>query len=412
MKQRLNICHLYLLVCLLCAITGGFVNKVAQGILILMSLYYAVYANFKYKLPVYFKVLNVLLIMFTIYGVLLLISGEQLIVKSTYWEIAKTEFLKRIYKSLLPVYSFYVFTKQGLLKESTIKFWFFIFLLSTIGLFYKSQERMLLEAVARGSSAKEFTNNMGYTFLALLPALVFFYKKPIIQYLGLVVCAYFMVIAMKRGAILIGIVCLIWFMVTNLKRVSKKRKWIVILVSLAVVFAGIYLYYYMIETSTYFRYRITQIEEGDSSGRDELFSVFYEHFIHEEHPLRFLFGYGAEATLKIGENNAHNDWLEIATNQGLLGIVVYLAYWISFYISWRRAKWHPQAFMSIGMLFFIYLLSTLFSMSYSSVSRCAAMVLGYALAISFETTNQEVKTELLPKNEALGDVCPVVNNQS
>lgn len=397
MKLRINICHIYLFVILLCALNGtlyapgGFVAQGLQYVLILLSLYYAFYANFRYKLPVYFKALNVLLVMFTIYGMLLVISGERLMVQRTFYEVSNTGYLKNIYKSLLPVYPFYVFTKRGLLKESTIKFWFFVFLVLAIRSFFISQARQLEEALERGSSAEEFTNNVGYTFVALLPALVFFHKKPVIQYLGLAVCGYFIVIAMKRGAILCGAVCLLWFMVVNLRKVPKKRKWIVVLVSVAVVVAGVYLFNYMMETSFYFRYRLAETEAGESSGRDDLYSKFYNYFIHEDNPWKFLFGNGANATLKISYNYAHNDWLEIAINQGLLGIFVYLVYWVCFYVSWRKTKHHPQAFMAIGMIFIVYFISTLFSMSYNCVTRCAAMVLGYYFAVYDNDTISKYK---------------------
>ena len=397
MKLRINICHIYLFIILLGYFNGtlyapgGFIAQGLQYVLILMSLYYAVYANFRYKLPVYFKALNVLLVMFTIYGMLLVIRGEQLMVQISFHEVANTEYLKSIYKSLLPVYPFYVFARQGLLKESTVKFWFFVFLVLTIRSFFKSQARNLEEAIEKGSSAEEFTNNTGYTFLALLPALVLFYKKPIIQYLGLMICGYFIVIALKRGAILIGVLCSLWFMITNLKKASKKQRWIVAIVSVVVVFAGIYLYNYMMETSAYFRYRLAQTAEGDSSGRDDLYMIFFNHFINEDKPLRFLLGNGASATLKIGYNYAHNDWLEIAINQGLLGIFVYLVYWVCFYVSWRKTKHHPQAFMAIGMIFIVYFISTLFSMSYNCVTRCAAMVLGYYFAVYDNDTISKYK---------------------
>ena len=68
-----------------------------------MSLYYAFYANAKYRLPVYFKGLNLLLIMFTIYGVILLISGEHIVFRPSYKGTSNIEYLKSIYKSLLPV---------------------------------------------------------------------------------------------------------------------------------------------------------------------------------------------------------------------------------------------------------------------------------------------------------------------
>lgn len=390
MKLRINICHIYLLVVLLCGLRGlvypssGFVAVGLQYVLLLMSLFYSFYANLNYKLPVYFKGLNLLLVVFTIYGFLRLIGGEQLMVKMNFMEVAKTDFLKTIYLSLLPIYPFFVFTKQGLLKENTIKFWFCIFLVLTIRSFYVTQASLLRKAMERGSSEEEFTNGVGYSFLALLPALVLFNKKPVLQYFGIMVCSYFIVTGMKRGAIIVAIFCLVWFMITNLKTAPGKRKWIVVAVNMIIIVAGVLLFRYMMETSAYFRYRLEETEAGNSSGRDEIYAALYNHFINEENPLRFLFGYGADATLKFADNYAHNDWLEIATNQGLLGIVVYLFYWICFYISWQRAKWHPQAFMAIGMLFIIYFISTFFSMSYNSISRCAAMVLGYYLAVSTE----------------------------
>jgi len=384
MKLRVNICHIYLFIILLCAFNGvlypagGLMAQGLQYLLILLSLYYTLYANNRYRLSPYFKALNLLLLMFTIYGILLIFSGEELMVKITNYVVANTGYLKSIYISLLPIYPFYVFTKKGFLKEDTVKIWFFVFLFLAIRSFYSYQATALSEF----GSDVEITNNVGYTFVALLPALLIFYNKPIIQYLGMMICLYFVVISMKRGAIFSGVLCMVWFMVTNLKKISKKRKWIVVLITVAMVIAGIYFFNYMIETSSYFRYRISQSESGESSGRDDLYSIFFNHFIHENDIIKFLFGNGANATLKIGYNYAHNDWLEIAINQGLLGLVAYLVYWICFFVTWMKRKNSPQAFMAIGMLFIIYFFATLFSMSYNSVTRCSAMVLGYYFAIS------------------------------
>lgn len=389
MNYRISIFHVYLVVILLCALNGtlyapgGFIAQSLQYIFILLSLYYTFYANFNYKLPLYFKALNVLLVMFTIYGFLLMISGEKLMVANL-MGVSSTYYLKTIYQSLLPVYPFFVFTKQGLLKENTIKILFFVFLFLNINSYYRSQERLLQAAIDRGSSAEEFTSNVGYVFVAMLPALILFYKKPVLQYLGIAVCFYFIMISMKRGAILAGLVCMAWFMVASFKKVPKRKRWMVMVFSLALVVAGFYLFNYLMETSVYFQSRFEQTESGDTSGRDVLYKYFFNHFINEDDLLRLLFGYGADGTLKIGDNYAHNDWLEIATNQGFFGLTIYLFYWICFIISWRKLKHNPQAFMAIGMIVIVYFVSTLFSMSYNSVSRCAAMVLGYYLAVAEE----------------------------
>lgn len=393
MKPRINICHFYLLVVLLESFfssSGGFLGTGLQYILILMSLYYAVYANVKYKLPVYFKALNVLLMMFTIYGVLLLIKGEQLYVRVSMREVANTRYLKLIYESLLPIYAFYVFARKGWLTEQIMKFMFFVFLALATRSFFRTQRWML-----RNSSAEEFTNNVAYIFVGLLPALVLFYKKPIIQYICMAVCGYFIVLGMKRGAMLSGGICLLWFLAANIKKAPKKRKWVIVVVSIIVIVVGVFFIQRMMETSSYFQYRIAQTQAGESSGRNELYAVYYNHFIQEDNPFRFLFGYGANATLKIGENFAHNDWLEIAINQGLLGLVVYLVYWIVFFVTWRRTKIHPQAFMALGMLLINLFMATLFSMSYDSVSRCSAMVLGYYLAVYDNLIKEEAPLQMV-----------------
>lgn len=381
MKQHLNGCTFYFLICLLFALGRGPVYIGSQVLLILISFYYAVYANIHYRLPAFFKALNVLLIMFTIYGFLLIIKGEQLMIQVSYQAVSNNSYLLNIYRSLLPIYAFYVFARKGWLTEQTMKFWFFVFLILTIRSFYNNQASLLRKAVESGSSAEEFTNNVGYSFVALLPALVLFYKKPIIQYILMAVCGYFILMGMKRGAILSGAVCLAWFLYVNYKKTPKNRRWIVVIVSVMVVLAGVYFVQYMMNTSAYFVYRVEATKAGESSQRDMLYSTFYNHFIHEDNPFLFLFGNGANATLKIGENYAHNDWLAIAIDQGVLGLVIYAVYWICFFISWRKSKCHPRAFMAIGMLMIIYFLTTWFSMSFTSVTRCAAMVLGYYLAV-------------------------------
>lgn len=396
MKPRtFNSCNIYLFIILLTSLKGtlytpsGFISVGLQYVLILVSLYYVVYANLNYKLPEYFRALNVLLVLFTIYGLWFLLSGERVVLMTTYAATSSTQYLKSIYLSLLPIYPFYVFAKQGLLKESTIKIWFFVFLILAIRRYYRNEDRNLEEAIARGSSREEFTNNAGYAFVALMPAVVLFYKKPIIQYLLLVVCIGFIVMAVKRGAILIGVICFVWFVVVNAKKASKKNKWIIAILGVTVLFAVFYLFKYMMETSDLFRFRYEITLAGESSGRDEIARVLMSHFLNEHNPIRLVFGNGANATVNIVGNYAHNDWLEILINQGILGLIIYLVYWYSFFVSWQRLKKHPMSFMAVGMILVAFFLSSLFSMSYNAVSRCSAMLLGYFLATSYNVGNAQ-----------------------
>ena len=403
MKGSINTCNLYVFILVLWMLSNNFSlfpSIVTQGILgvfLLFSIYYAIYANLKYKLPVYYKALNVLLIMFTIYGIIMLINGERYYIGST--PVSKTYYLVIIYVSLLPIYASYVFARKGLLIEKNMKFIVFVFLILTVILFFRNQAKLLQMASESGSSAVEFTNNVGYAFVGLLPALVLFYKKPILQYLLMAFCVYFIILGMKRGAILAGGICLLWFIIVNLKESTKQQKQVIFLISVLVIVFGVYFFRYMMENSLYFMDRVAQTKHGNSSGRDVIYSTIFDQILNENKPFRFLFGYGADATLMFRRNYAHNDWLEIAVNQGLLGVFIYLVYWIYFFVSWSNTKHHSQAYMAIGMILIVYFLLTFFSMSYNSVSRCAAFVLGYYLAVASTERQHSNQNDSLVKKE-------------
>lgn len=353
--------------------------RLLLSVVILLSLYYVVVANKQYNLPNYFKALNVLLLMFTIYGVILILNDKQYYVG--YGLVSKTNYLVIIFISLLPIYASYVFTRRGQLTEKRAQFYFVIFLIISIISFYSKQNVLLQQAIELNSSSEEFTNNVGYVFVGLLPAIVLFRKWPVLQYLFLGVCGYFILTSMKRGAILTGAVCLLWFMSINLKTATKRKKIIILIVNGLIVFLAIYFFYYLLNNSPYFQYRLEQTMESNSSGRDEIYSTLFSHFIQEDNPFLLLFGNGANGTLPITGNYAHNDWLELAINQGFLGLVVYLFYWICFIKSWRRCKNVPQSFVIVSICLFSYFLISIFSMSYNGMSRCASMALGYALAV-------------------------------
>lgn len=406
MRKRFNICDFYLIIVLLISLKGvlyeggGYISKGLLFLFVALSIYYCIYANINYKLPLYFKALNVLLLLFTIYGVLLLLNGEVLYVQMRGVKAIKIEYLLGIYRSLLPAYAFYFFGREGMLTENKLRIWFLVFLILTIFSYY--QRRFYL--LSLNESIEEVTNNQGYAFVGLLPAVLLFRKKIALQYVLLFACCFFVVSSMKRGAILCAAICLIWFLSKSYWLVNRNRRWIILLMGLFFFIAGFVFINYMLDNSSYFVYRIEQTQEMNTSYRDNLFSLYLNHFIQEDNTIRFLFGNGTWATLKIGDNFAHNDWLEIAIGQGLLGLVVFLYYWVCYYKTWRGLKNNKDAFTAVGMLFFIYFVRTFFSMSYSNVSICSSMVLGYYLTsnsnwresgVSLQTKNSSEKIALL-----------------
>ena len=321
--------------------------------------------------------------MATIYGVILILSGKELYITEV--EIIRTsnlDYLKTIYISLLPLYSFYEFSKRELLTEKYIRILTSVLLGLALANYIKDQQNQMMAALEIGSDREEFTLNTGYKFLRLIPLCLFWYRKPIVQVALLLTCAIFLVICMKRGAIMIGAICIIYFIFVALRHMKGKQKFAIMILIIVATFVVIGLIRNMLETNDYFSYRIEQTLEGDSSNRDVIYSKYWNHIKNEQSPLRFLFGNGANATLTIGPNYAHNDWLEIAINNGLLGIIIYMWYFIALLRDYIQSKRRLKYYYSNALLmcFIILFSSSFFSMSYNSIGISQAIAIGFILA--------------------------------
>lgn len=360
--------------------SGSIISQAILAILLVMSICNAYIVNRHYKLPIFFKGLNVLIAMFTIYGIAIIVSGEKLMTKN-YTIVANYEYLKAIYISLLPIYSAYLYTIKGQLTKKSISIWIFFWILVATAQFYRNEREALEKYI---SNRTEITNNSGYLFLALLPSLVVFNKKPIIQFPLLLYCISFVVMGMKRGAIIIGLIIFCYFIYRTYKTSSRKNRKYIITFSFLVIFLATSFIMKMMAENDYFNQRVEQTLEGDTSGRDVIYGGLINHFLDETNALNFFLGNGAQATLKFNGAFAHNDWLEILINNGIIGVFTYIIYWICFVNSWLKSKSTINAFSALLMILLISFMQTLFSMSYGSLEIYMTLSLGYFLAISYK----------------------------
>lgn len=381
-----NFCNYYIGAWILYYLQGTLYesgNRLSQGLMLLLmivSLYYFVYANQHYKLPKAMKVLSALIVLFTIYGAFIILFGNGVAYVENY------QYLKAIYMSLLPVFPFYVFTRKGQLTDKRLCLWVFMFIPVAIACLYRDQREALERAMELHSDRQEFTLNTGYLFLAIITLLPLF-KKAFLQYALLAVCLAFVLMGMKRGAILIGGICMLYYILSAFNSTSRNKKFWIVLLSVAILVAGYYAVQYMLDTSMYFNARIEQTREGDASGRNELFGTYINTFFNFG-LLSFLFGHGADATLRM-IGYAHNDWLEIAINNGLIGLSLYMYYWLVMYKTFRNTNDAALKKM-IGLFVIVYFSRTFFSMSYNDIPIYATAALGYALA---ERDLMRIKTE-------------------
>lgn len=355
----------------------------SQGILAIFLLISTLYTFVCIKdihiAPNYIKRLFNLIVLFTIYGALYYISNKTYIITQgmLFAEVSKSLYLKNIFLSILPIFTFYHFGTKGMISETWLRKISIILMILSIFMFtYKHNAFVIGDEYGR----TEMTNNYGYYFVSLIPLLCFWRKKPIIL-LGLcLIILTFILVSMKRGAILTGVVCILYF-IASIFRQSKFSGKIALIITLAATF-----YFTMpiisrfISNSEYFQSRIEDTAEGNSSNRDILYSKAADHIFNEAPLHQFLFGSGADSSIAVLSNYAHNDWLEIGINQGILGIILYLLYFMSFYKLWHTDLEKGPLRESLGLCLIVCFMTTLFSMSYNSMFISICVCIGYAAA--------------------------------
>lgn len=399
MKKNINPCTFYIGLWMIYNLqgilyqSGSLVSQSILALLLAISAYYVIYVNFKYRVPSFLKVLNAFLFVLTLYGGYYWASGEKIfITESGDWNlISNFIYLKAIYISLFPVYAIYHFVQKKQLSERGIRIIAIFLIVIYSANYWKSEQNALARALELGYNSEEFTSNTGYLFLFLYPFLAFWRKNLFVFYSLLIYISYFLLIGMKRGAIVIAAFCVLYIMYKAISSSTRKQKRIVLLLCTVMLVVGVYFIRDMYNSSAYFQRRVEQTLEGNASNRESFYPKLIDYFINQTNASQFFFGSGANATVKVVGNYAHNDWLEIAVNQGILGIALYLAYFIALYkeVRFSRRFLSGPVYEAFVLLFFIMLMKSLFSMSYASIPTGASICLGYCLGLNTMSRKNE-----------------------
>ncbi|SHM04492.1 hypothetical protein SAMN04488494_1188 [Xylanibacter ruminicola] len=368
---------------------GSFISRSSLLIIFVVSLNHAYQVMRMSNKPMYFKGLNTLFFMYTLYGLVIFIT-DGTITHGRVMTVQSFLYLKSYYLALLPVYSCYYYARKGLLDQRVLSIFAVMFVFIGIAEYYRMQNAELEKLAALNSSRTEITNNMGYEMLAILPSLLILNKRQYIQYTCIGICLAFIMMGMKRGAILCAALFVMSFVWHKMNYSRGNRRLVVII---AIVIGFTVLYYYverMMATSDYFMYRIEQTRSGDASGRESMYMDYFKYYVFDAGIIAKIIGHGANGTIKVFYNYAHNDWLEILTNQGLLGILVLCNYISCFWKTIRRRKLHPESKFALQIIFLFFFLQTFFSAGITNTTIFTACMFGYAL-------NDGFAKELQPK---------------
>lgn len=341
-----------------------------------LSIYFWLYSCFTYKLPLFLKATNLLLLLFTVYGLELYFSGEVLFVQRSGHRVSNATFIISIYNSILPLFAFYTFSKRKLINQKKLEH--IVNALFYIVLFNYFIARIIYSHSPGNNSLDDFTNNASYGCVALLPLLLVFKNKPQRYYIMLAILVALIVLSMKRGAILIaGIIVIIQFLYIfkTQSHSGRLKSFFIAIILLSIGYLG---FTYFVNHNSFAQERIELTKEGYSSGRDVLYEAIFLHLNSIDKKQLYL-GSGAWSTLNVTDNYAHSDWLEIAVDEGLLGVFIYVLFWIALIVSVVKIK-NNQICQRIVFLFFIlYFLKSIMSMSYSEMGVVAGLGIGFFL---------------------------------
>ena len=284
--------------------------------------------------------------------------------------------------SLGPVALIYLETKKGNISEKKIRMWFIVLLILFVVTYFNY---FLTKEIEFDETIAQRTNNTSYLFVSLLPLVFLFYKNKITQYIFLLVLLYFIMSAMKRGAILTSAVFLCVFIINYIFEKHKNNNPWKKLFSILLLLAFVVILYRAAQSiwfnNEYFYQRLQDTEAGDANGRDWIYKTLWSHFVYETDLIQFIFGLGVQGTVTVAHIHAHNDWLELLTNCGIIGFFSYLVYYITMFregVKNLSVKPESVVFLSCAI---ILLARSFFSMSFMDMGLGFALALGYSLAM-------------------------------
>ncbi|WP_368570868.1 O-antigen ligase family protein [Acinetobacter haemolyticus] len=282
---------------------------------------------------------------------------------------------------LLPFFPFYYLSLKGYLKEEKIVFLFLLILPVVILSFYNS-EKSIIQNYAW--EVENVVNNKGYFFLALIP-FVFLIKNKILSISSLLVIFFYIIQSSKRGAVVLALLALIVFIIYQFSMINRKK---IIQSSLLSLIGLIFITKFAIDiymSNEYLISRLQKIDDG-GSGRDIIYKNLWSNWVDSNSLLNYLFGFGFVSTLIYSGtgNLAHNDWLELLTNFGLLGVLIYVIFFSSIFTFILQKDIDKKSRFTLICVFLIAFFQTFFSMFYTSATNLFLIILLAYLLGSYE----------------------------
>lgn len=295
-------------------------------------------------------------------------------------DLIKFSELRNILTVFLPFFPFYYFAYKGQLSKENLIYFFIILIPIAVASFYYSRNSIITEQF---NSNENVVTNTAYIFVALIPYVFLWASRKVISFLSLTLLLFFIIQGAKRGALITGIGGALVFIYYQLSAINPKRRVQGISLALIGVLTLIFFSYEFYLNNQFLIDRIENIEDG-GSGRDVIYMNLINSWYNSDNTLNYLFGFGFLSSIKYSGTGhlAHNDWLELLINFGLLGVFIYFLIFCAAIHFIMRSKLGKEYRFTMLAIIFMGFIQTLFSMYYTSINTVfASILMGYLMGL-------------------------------
>jgi len=331
---------------------GTLAIKIIQILLLIIFIIYSYKFILKKKHPTTIKYCIILTILFPVY----------LIYSPSSTTIAKTAMI-----CLLSAPFVFFNYKYSKVKIPEIKLLFYSIIPLLCIIIYKM-------IFAIGTSFTINTNemlldaNFGYQVLIIIPLTLYcFPNNKKISFLIFIITITCVFLSTKRGAIICVIICCLIYFFYLLKE-SKKSFFKIFATVFVTSFSMFFLFSEFFLNNYYIADKYEQTLLGNLSGRDEIYQKLFDYISNNLTLVNSIFGNGLDYTQIITQGYAaHNDWLEIFIDLGIIGLLLYLLLFLSFiyFILYRKLELIDKVILL--MVASIWIVKSIFSMFLFSI---------------------------------------------
>ncbi len=274
----------------------------------------------------------------------------------------------------LTFYPFFYYGRHDFIKANHFLWFLYSMLLVTVLQFYSTTASLMEE-----QNRENVVNNVAYMFVLLIPFVFLIRKNKLLSIATLGIISLFIILGNKRGALITAAVGVIFYAFYQLRTVEKHNR--VKGYTLFFIFFTVlgYFIYQFFESNEFLINRMIQLSEGNTSYRTANYTAIINTWVNSGNFLNIFFGFGFASSIQItGIHFAHNDWLELLSNFGLLGVFVYLLIFVSALSYLRRNRWEINKKILLLTILAMWFMTSLYSMWYTSLGASLnVMLLGY-----------------------------------